>query len=146
MKRVHVRLARLAAACVVATTSLVALNATPALADELNTYVYGAGGSPYLGYGKWVSATSGAQENGYMVVGDEYCDGDNGIIAALYVVRSGEWTRVNLVSVRGCNSTNRNDMKATVPSYREQVRFRVCKLLPDGTWKDCKDSYGNNNY
>lgn len=28
--------------------------------------------------------------------------------------------------------------------YGAYVRFRTCKLLPDGTWKDCVDRFTYN--
>ncbi|GAA2098736.1 hypothetical protein [Actinomadura alba] len=146
MKRVRTRLGRSAILCTVAGTAL-ALTATPALADEISTLVYGDSGA-YLGSGKWVSATSGANENGYISAYDAYCDGDNGIIGALYKQVSGSWQRTNLVSQRGCGQTNTTQIKPppTGPAYGAYVRFRVCKLLPDGTWKDCQDKYGYNRY
>jgi hypothetical protein len=78
-----------------------------------------------------------------ITVYDTYCDGDNGIIADLYVVLNGEWTRSGLVSVRGCGSSKSNGLidNSPRPAYGEYVRFRVCKLTPGGTWKDCKDTF-----
>ncbi|GAA2449339.1 hypothetical protein GCM10010191_78660 [Actinomadura vinacea] len=68
---------------------------------------------------------------------------------ALYEQVSGEWVRTNLVSMRGCGSSNTTQIKPAGgggPDYGAYMRFRVCKLLPNGTWKDCRDTFGYNRY
>lgn len=146
VERIRRWVTRLAAGCVIATTVLVT-TATPAsAAASLRIDVSGVNGAD-LGYGYWVSRPFGRYDNGYLYVEDHYCDGDNGIIAGLYVFRSGRWTVVNLVSVRGCGATNYNDVKRYIdggPRQNEEVLLKVCKLLPDGTWKDCKDKTSYN--
>lgn len=138
-------IARLVAGCVIAATALVSI-ATPASAASSRTEMYGVSGA-YLGYGYWASRPYGLNDNGYLYVEDGYCDGSNGIIAGLYVYRSGRWVLVNVVSVRGCGSTNYIDVKRHLdggPRQNEEILFKVCKLLPDGTWKDCKDKTSYN--
>ncbi|WP_067825506.1 hypothetical protein [Actinomadura kijaniata] len=129
------------AACAVAMAGLTVVTATPASAAALNVPVYGTSGY-LLGRGYFHPGLPGSIE-----AYDAYCDGDNGVIAALYVIRDGQWTRSALASVRGCGSTNRNslDDNSPRPGYDEYVRLRVCKLLPDGTWKDCKDHFTYNS-
>ncbi|MBN6039919.1 hypothetical protein [Amycolatopsis sp. 195334CR] len=136
----------------IATTAAVAalatVNATPALAA--NSSVIGMVGvsGQHLGYGVW-NSVGGANGNGTIEVYDQFCDGNNGIIAALYDSTN---TQVNLVSVRFTNCAqveahNLNSVKAPPagPSRGEQITFRVCKLLPDGTWKDCKSQSRTNS-
>ncbi len=109
--------------------------------------MYGVSGA-YLGWGSWESAPEGYYGNGVMLVHDSYCDGDNGIIAALYKWTGEGWSGiVNVVSVRGCNTTNILSVKphsAGGPAWGQALMFRVCKLLPDGTWKDCKETFPYN--
>lgn len=133
------RLGRLAA-CVTAAAGLTVALAGSASAVTTNVPVTSDSGV-LLGRGYFHGGGSGAIE-----VYDAYCDGDNGIIAGAYVWRNSSWERSGLVSVRGCGSTNYNDLadNSPRPAYGEEVRFRVCKLLPDGTWKDCKDTYVQN--
>lgn len=120
--------------------------ATSASAEELNTPVRNDSGL-LLGRGCFDPEHEVDLGSGSITVYDTYCDGDNGIIAGLYVVRNGEWTRSGLVSVRGCGSSKSNGLihNSSRPAYGEYVRFRVCKLTPGGTWKDCKDTFTFND-
>lgn len=138
MKRIRLRLARLAVLCVIAATSLVAATGSPALAGYERFTVKNADGIT-LGWGEWASNPTGEYRNGFIRVGDVFCDGDNGIIAQL-AWEVGVYTVTTLVSVRGCGGvkTNHIEQPPTGPVWSEDVRFSVCKLLPDGRWKDCQ--------
>ena len=102
-----------------AVAALATVNATPALAA--NSSVIGMVGvsGQHLGYGVW-NSVGGANGNGTIEIYDQFCDG---------------------------NSHNLNSVKAPPagPSRGEQITFRVCKLLPDGTWKDCKSQSRTNS-
>ncbi|WP_128433313.1 hypothetical protein [Streptomyces cyaneus] len=137
--RIRNRLGSLAA-CVAAATGLTVAAAGSASAVTTTVQVWGTSGT-YLGSGYFHGGGSGAIE-----VYDAFCDGDNGIIAAAYVWRNSSWTTSGLVSVRGCGSTNYNGLadNSPRPAYGEEVKFTVCKLLPDGTWKDCINTYVEN--
>lgn len=142
------RLSRVVAVCAIAVTVSTSFATTPAQAwpgAELNHALYGVNGA-YLGHGTWYSADSGYYYNGVIEVVDHFCDGDNGVIAALYAFRNGEWMRTNLASIRGCGSANYVDVKEAPagPYVGDRIRFRVCKLLPNGTWIDCYDQYAIN--
>ncbi|MGP4091726.1 hypothetical protein [Streptomyces sp. KR55] len=116
------------------------------LADDLTCYMYGVTGT-YLGLGAWLSEPAGANGNGEIYADDALCDGANGIITALY--RS-NGSLVNLVSDRDCGEGQRvNAVKAPSaggPAEGEEVRIKACKLLPDGTWRDCVEAWGVNDY
>ncbi|TDC80870.1 hypothetical protein E1193_16430 [Micromonospora sp. KC606] len=145
MKTISPRLGRLVAACAIAVVTLVAGNAAPAAAaTSRNHQIYGVTGS-YLGWGAWESYPVGEHRNGKMWVHDSYCDGDNGIVAALYKWTGERWSGiVNVVSVRGCGKTNTISVKPYWeggPEEGQGLWFRVCKLLPDGTWKGCEESF-----
>jgi hypothetical protein len=144
MRIFHLRPLRRTAAVLVATVALVLSTSTVASAEEYQRLVFSADGTTYLGYGWWVSAFAGANQNGFIEVYDAFADGDNGIIMELSKMTGSEadpdWQRVNLVSVRGKGNVNRNSVKSEAdggPTYHQSVRIKVCKLLPDGTWKDC---------
>ena len=153
MKRFRVVLARLAISAL-AVTGLVGVSAAPAHAgDVLVTHMYGANHPHYdLGYGIFCPDNMACNdENGnflgelgpFIYVKDLYCDGDNGIIAALHYWHHSEWLQTDLASVRGCGKTNMN-MAGTVP-HGASVRLRVCKLTASGAWKDCYDKYTAND-
>jgi hypothetical protein len=142
------RLGRVVAVCAAAVTVFAGFTATPAQAwpgAELNRAVYGVNGQ-LLGRATWFSADTGYYWNGLIEVHDLFCDQDNGIIAALYAFRGGEWQRTTLASVRGCGSSNYVDVKKAPagPYVGDRIRFRVCKRLPNGTWVDCYDQYAIN--
>ncbi|MGX1545865.1 hypothetical protein [Streptomyces adustus] len=138
--RFRSRLTKLAA-CAATAAGLTVAVATSASASTFTVPVYGTSGS-YLGAGYFISGGSGT-----IKVYDAYCDGDNGIIAAAYVVRGTSWVTSGLVGTRGCGTTNTNDLSDNDPrpGYGEEVKLSVCKLLPDGTWKDCQDYFVTNN-
>jgi hypothetical protein len=139
--------AKMVVAATLTVFGLATLNAAPALA--VNSSVISAVGvnGQHLGYGVW-SSVGGANGNGTIEVYDQFCDGSNGIIAALY---DSAGAQVNLVSVRwNCTQSegyNFNSVKAPPagPSRGERITFKVCKLLPDGTWKDCKSESKTNS-
>jgi hypothetical protein len=79
---------------------------------------------------------------GTIIVQDKFCDGSNGIVASVYYLHFNEWKRTNVVSARGCGAERWGDIGAPLGTY---LRFRVCKHLPDGTWKDCFDKYTTND-
>jgi hypothetical protein len=146
MRTISAALHRIAIACVVAVVTLVGVTATPAAAaSSRNIKIYGAAGA-YLGWGAWQSYPVGEHRNGKMWVKDEYCDGDNGIIAALYVWTGEGWSdMINVVSQRGCNQpANTIPVKHYTeggPEEGKGLLFRVCKLTPAGVWKDCKETF-----
>jgi hypothetical protein len=134
------------AACAAAAVGLTVTTATSTSAEELSTPVRNDSGL-LLGRGCFDPEHEVDLGSGSITVYDTYCDGDNRIIAGLYVVWNGEWTRSGLVSVRGCRSSKSNGLihNSSRPAYGEYVRFRVCKLTPGGTWKDCKDRFTFND-
>ncbi|MFE2586107.1 hypothetical protein [Streptomyces sp. NPDC059378] len=138
--RFRSRLTKLAA-CAATAAGLTVAVATSASAADFTVPIYGTSGY-YLGSGTFTSGGSGTIQ-----VYDAYCDGDNGIIAAAYVVRNGSWTTSGLVGTRGCGTTNTNNLSDNDPrpGAGEEVKFSVCKLLPDGTWKDCQTYYIHND-
>ena len=143
MRFMRSRLARLLATATIATVALVGATATAAHADALNITMYGTSGSN-LGYGRWEGRPAGNNGQGYIYVYDNYCDGNNGIIAELLKWTGSTWSRIHLASVRGCGSSNTTHVKPSSqggPVPGQELLLRVCKLLPDGTWKDCLTNY-----
>ena len=135
------RIRRFVVLSVLAAVGMLTVGISPALAqDSARVDVTGVSGA-FLGYGQWVAAPSGSNLNGLITVHDDFCDGDNGIIASLWKNVGGTFVEVNKVSVRGCGQSNTNNIKSHAnggPAYGELVLLLVCKLLPNGDWKDCR--------
>jgi hypothetical protein len=141
MKRLRTWLLTLTA-CLATSIGLVLATSTPAYAGPLTTFIFGSS-HPYYTLGEGYFEPAYFAHDGSITVKDTFCDGDNGIIAAVYYQNYNEWKRTDLVSVRGCGWENTNPTE-NLP-YGATVRFRTCKLLPDGTWKDCIDKYTTND-
>lgn len=138
MRHLRMRIATVAA-CIIATLGLVTTVATPAYAGEnLRTHMYGSAHPFYdLGSGFLFPGPGGT-----VAAEDTFCDGSNGIVASVYYLHYNEWKRTDVVSARGCGAFRWDYISAPPESY---LRFRVCKHLPDGTWKDCFDKYTTND-
>ncbi|GIF62238.1 hypothetical protein Ais01nite_02730 [Asanoa ishikariensis] len=142
MRVLRLLTARLLATTAVATVALVGVTAGPAQAvRSQNIPVYSANNPAItLGSGRWLSER-GAYSNGEISVEDRFDDGANGIILELSKRTGSAWSRVNLVSVRGVNKSNYVDVKPIYnggPTVGQQLQIKVCKLLPNGDWKDCQ--------
>ncbi|TYK44379.1 hypothetical protein [Actinomadura decatromicini] len=134
--------ARSAAVGAVAVIGLATATAAPAAATNSATITMYSARNPTndLGWGQWWGNPEGSHQNGEIAVFDNECDGDNGIFAALY---KHDGTLVNVVSVRGCTSSNVIGVKAESnggPAWGESVTFEVCKLLPAGQKVDCQST------
>jgi hypothetical protein len=137
------RLRRLTVLGILAMSAMLTMGVGPATAQDSSQIRIDNIDGVELGWGQWYANPSGSHGNGWMQVHDSFCDGNNGIIAQLSKWEAGEWIQVNLVSIRGCDKTNSNDVTAISdggPAYGQRVRFRVCKLLPNGDWKDCENA------
>jgi hypothetical protein len=140
-------LARLVAFPVIA-TAIVVVNPIPAHAASFKLHMYGVTGT-YLGWGAWYSNPAGHYGNGRLEVQDMFADGGNGIIAALYESSPSGWRQVALLSERtnyapGVIGLNHVKPAPEGPGRGQRIWFRVCKILPDGTWKDCEGREGLN--
>ncbi|MFC4054115.1 hypothetical protein ACFOY4_30860 [Actinomadura syzygii] len=135
MKRLLARLA-LVPFGIAAVIGLVGVAQQPASAeDEITVYIYGANFPHYI----LGEANFRPDGGGQITTHDQWCDGDNGIVAAVYRKNYNEWQRTALSQAVGCGSFDSR------PGYLRQgdyFRLRVCKLLPDKTWKDCVDRFG----